>query len=437
MATTQERIDAAKKVLDESNKLYSDGKKQYESAVALYETAKVAAIQAKSFVSALSNTNIDAMQALKLAASYAPDPKTYAAQANQPGVNPQEILKKQFNNAVKKANVAEIAKQKAEKEVQKATKFLNGIKDRINVVKNQLGIIVSSLGLKKKAEVNKLLSTTKVKAKRNKIKLNSVWANIKKNKAAIKAVAKSAALYAIGYVLNKQVQDLAKTVQQLGELVDKVNDQIESIQTKQDVLKARVTRDAALVSLNKAEQQITQVRNTIRTLEQLATIVSLLLRVALLIPIPPFTPLKVTQKVINATITLDSITVLLGITRSALDDLILEVQYQKSRLLPVSDIIDQAINNDLSPEEIAGLVGKLGSFNQLGPVEGVVYRGFTFSILEENDPKYVIAGNKRRYAVALDRSGFVRLQSQSSFTLDPEVLIAELKLKINEQNIEA
>ena len=73
----------------------------------------------------------------------------------------------------------------------------------------------------------------------------------------------------------------------------------------------------------------------------------------------------------------------------------------------------------------------------LGPVEGVVYNGFTFSIVEEDDPKFVVAGNKRRYAVALDRSGFVVLQSTPSFTLDPNVLIEELKLEIDKRNLEA
>ena len=48
-----------------------------------------------------------------------------------------------------------------------------------------------------------------------------------------------------------------------------------------------------------------------------------------------------------------------------------------------------------------------------------------------------MAGNKRRYAVALDRSGFTVLQSEPSFTLDPNVLIEELKLEIDKRNLEA
>lgn len=436
MPTTQERIEASKIALEEAQKAYDDGKKQYDKALATYEQAKAAAAQAKAFVGAISNTNIDALTALKTAASFAPDPRTYNSQINQPGTNIQELQKQQLNEATKKLNAAEKIRRQAEREAQQAEKVITGIKNRINVLRNQLGIIVGGISLKKKAKDQKKVSTKKVKQRGAEVKRNNVLTTIKKNSAVIKALAKAAALYTIAKLLNKELQRLSKIVQQLTALVDRVNDQIESIQTKQDVLKARVTRDAALVELNKAERQITVVRNTIRTLETIATIISLVLRVALLIPIPPFAPVKITQKLINAVLTLDSITILLGINKQALNELIAEVQYQRSRLLPISDIIDQAIDNNLTPEEILGLLGT-GNLSQLGPIAGISYRGFTFAIYEEEDPRFVVAGNKRRYAVALDRSGFIRLRSQASFTLDPDVLIEELKLQIDEQNIEA
>ena len=151
-------------------------------------------------------------------------------------------------------------------------------------------------------------------------------------------------------------------------------------------------------------------------------------------------PLKVrpkkVQRIVKAMLNIDAATVLLGAARAVLDNLIAEIQYQRARLLPISDVIDNAINNNLSPEEILALLNRPGNYGQLGPLDGVVYRGFTFAILEENDPKFVVAGNKRRYAVAYDRSGFLVLQSTPSFTLDPEVLVEELKLIIDEQNLE-
>jgi len=435
MATTDDRIKATQKALADSEQLYNNGKRQYDVALATYEQVKVSALQASAFLNALSNKNLDTLAALKLAASFAPNPQEYAAAVNQPGADIQAIQKQQLNNATKKFNLVGIERKKAEKEVQKATKFLEGIRARINVIKNQLGIVTSGISLKRKADVAKVKSTTKVKSKSKKITLNNARVLLKKNKAAIKAVAKAAALFIIAKILNDQLQRLSKTVQQLSELVDKVNDQIESIETKQDVLNARITRDAALVSLNNAERQITQVRDTIKTLETILTIVSLALNVLLLVPIPT-TP-KIVQKITNAILTLDAITILLGINRAALDDLIAEVQYQKSRLLPISDVIDQALNDNLTPDDIANLLAGRGNFGQLGPLDGIIYRGFTFAIYEENDPRYVVAGNKRRYAVALDRSGFIALQSQPSFTLDPDVLVEELKLIIDERNLEA
>jgi hypothetical protein len=437
MATTDERIKATQEALKETQALYQEGQLKYEAAVALYEQAKIAAVQAKTFSDTLKNSNLDTAAALQTAASFAPDPREYNRQINQPGANIQAIQQQQANEATKKLRVAELKRKKAEKEVQKATKFINGLKTRINVILNQLGIVKASTSLKNKAELAKKQTSVNVKQRTKKVKINDARALLKKNKAAIKSLAKSAALFVIAKLLNKEIQRLAKIVQQLSELVDKVNDQIESIQTKQDVLKARITRDAALAELNKAERQITRIRDIFKTLETILTITSILLRLVLLIPIPPFTPLKITQKVINAILTLDSIIVILGVNRAALDDLIAEVQYQRSRLLPISDIIDKAIADNLSPEEISALLSNRGNLGQLGPIDGLIYRGFTFAIYEENDPNFVVAGNKRRYAVALDRSGFISLRSQPSFTLDPDVLIEELKLQIDERNLEA
>jgi hypothetical protein len=431
MALNKEKIDAIKFSLEESKKLYNDTKQEYDKLLLIYDKAKVVAEQSKSFVSSLNVPGLDPTQILQRAATLSPDPQTYLNQVNQSRGDAQAFLKKQRDEASKNFRLVENVKKKAEKEFQRITRSLNGLSERITVLTEQLGTIVKETTLTRESDISIKESIAKIAQRQSKITLNGVKILFKKNQAAIKAIAKAAALYTVAKLLNSQITKLSKTVNQLDTLVNSVNDQIISIQTKQDVLKAKVTRDAALNTLNTAERQITQVRNTIRTLETLARIISLALRVALLIPIPPFTPLKVTQKVINATLTLDAITILLGIVKEALNDLISEVQYQRSRLLPISDIIDDSINNNLTPIEIKDLLDRL----KLGPLTGVVYRGFTFAILEENNPRFVVSGNKRRYAVAYDRSGFVVLQSKPSFTLDPEVLIDELKLIIDEQNL--
>ena len=122
-----------------------------------------------------------------------------------------------------------------------------------------------------------------------------------------------------------------------------------------------------------------------------------------------------------------SLSILLQVSQATLSSFISSIAYERSRLLPLNNILEQADAQNLTPEEVRGLLS--ASDSGLGPVIGVEYNGFTFSIIEEEDPNFVVAGNKRRYAVALDRSGFIALQSPPSFTLDPNVLSEELKIR--------
>jgi len=64
------------------------------------------------------------------------------------------------------------------------------------------------------------------------------------------------------------------------------------------------------------------------------------------------------------------------------------------------------------------------------------YKGFKFAIKEEQNQAFVVKGNKRRYAVAIDRYGVETIKSELSFTLDPNDLIEQLKLVIDQRNLQ-
>ena len=64
------------------------------------------------------------------------------------------------------------------------------------------------------------------------------------------------------------------------------------------------------------------------------------------------------------------------------------------------------------------------------------YKGFKFALREENNPKFEVRGNKRHYAVAINKQNIEQLKSDSSFTLDPNDLIEQLKLVIDQQNLQ-
>ena len=59
-----------------------------------------------------------------------------------------------------------------------------------------------------------------------------------------------------------------------------------------------------------------------------------------------------------------------------------------------------------------------------------------FKIKTEENKTFEVKGNKRRYAVAIDRDGVEVLKSELSFTLDPNDLIDQLKLVIDQRNLQ-
>lgn len=424
---SQDKIDAAQSALADSTKLYDEGKRQYEVTTALYNQAKVSADQAKLFFDTLNNSQYTPIQALQLASAYASNASEYASSIQ--GRNADEVLNTQKATAAKKLSVANIAVKKAEQEVQKTEKYLKGIGAQIVNIKNQLSIVTKK-NLKQVAKEQTAISNSKINRNRAKVTSNGVKAKIRQNKGVIKSVAKSAILFTVAYLLNNKLKELSTTVQQLTALVDKTNDIIASAQTKQDILKSKVARDAALIELNKAYSQIAILKQYLDILQILLTVFNLVLSLVLLFPFP--ITAKIAEQITKAILTIDALVIIIAIISASLESLLAEVELQKSRLLPLNDLIDQAINDNLSPQDIRALLNR----SNLGLLEGTTYKGFRFSIYEENDPKFVVAGNKRRYAVTLDRSGFIVLQSQPSFTLDPNVLVEELKLIIDERNLE-
>jgi hypothetical protein len=416
--TKEQKITAAKKALEEAKKVYEDAQAQYAKAEALYNKAKAATLAAQSLA---SGGNVNGLIDVNTAA---------ALIALTPEERDKEI--KKYKDEAKKVE------KKAQQELEKAQKAYEGAKKRIIVIQEQLNTLFTQKTLKEKSEQQKVSSNTKIKSDNKKVKANKT-----KLKAGLKKVIQTggpaAVVFVFGRIINIYVTQLSDTVSQLTELVDRTNDTIRKATTKADIQKAKVSRDAALATLSAAESQVNGFKNTLDTLSRIISTITVLLNVAAALPTAPYQIATIgilaSRIIAKFNPVLLSLNVLLQVSQTMLDSFLVSIAYERSRLLPLNDVLDQAIQQDLTPEEVRGLLTAANS--GLGPVDGVVYNGFTFSILEENDPNFVVAGNKRRYAVALDRSGFITLQSTPSFTLDPNVLIEELKLEIDKQNLEA
>jgi hypothetical protein len=125
----------------------------------------------------------------------------------------------------------------------------------------------------------------------------------------------------------------------------------------------------------------------------------------------------------------------IAIIGSLLDRIIEELEDQKERLKEIDAFFDEPSN--LAAFDRTDLDKALAALSPSGNLGGIgtEYKGFRFAIKEENDPKFIVAGNKRRYAVALSNDNVEVIQSSRSFTLDPDILIEELKLIIDQQNL--
>ena len=222
---------------------------------------------------------------------------------------------------------------------------------------------------------------------------------------------------------------------QIENLVDRVNVQIKDIKTEQYVIKCRL-----LVS--RAKLIIAQNRQQLKTISDVLTIITIILPLIDTIlglfksnPIPSSVPpgvgipLGTINTIDSKTKTLDDIklaaTIILAIINQVINKLIDDLDYQESRLLPIEGLLENNVDAINS--------ANLSSSDGLGYLSGYDYKGFRFFIKEENNPKFVVKGNKRRYAVAINRIGREVLQSSFSFTLSPDVLVEELKLQIDRE----
>ena len=423
--TREQKITAAKKALEEAKKVYEDAQAQYAKAEATYNKAKAATLAVQSLASGgNANGAIDA-NTVAFLNTLTPEEKN------------KEITK--YKDEAKKLE------KKAQQELEKAKKAFDGAKKRIIAIQEQLNTAATQKTLKEKSEQQKASSNTKIKSDNKKVKANKarLKAGLKKS---ISTGGPIAIVFAFGKILNTYITRLSETVSQLTELVDRTNDTIRTATTKADIQKAQVSRNAALATLSAAEAQVRSFEQTIQSMSRAVTVFNRIISIASALPTAPYQIATIgiiaSRIIAKFSPVVISLEVLLQISQTTLDSFLASIAYERSRLLPLNNVLDQAISQDLTPEEVRELLATSAFNTGLGPVVGedgslVTYSGFTFSIIEEDDPKFVVAGNKRRYAVALDRSGFTVLQSEPSFTLDPNVLIEELKLEIDKRNLEA
>jgi hypothetical protein len=316
------------------------------------------------------------------------------------------LTEKEYNAAVEAENISyELEKKTLQEQYDKKQEQIQSI------VKDP------NLGYKKKLEKFK----TKRQSRKNKSKAEKAASRT----ALLKNIAKQ-----IEPILSQTLLNLISqlVVQNLGlqDLVDQTNEIIDTAQTPTQLDQARVTRNSAYNTLDNNEKTLTSVQNTLELIQLTISIAEALIPLLFINPTPPLPLIKSLQ---------DRVALLnriLGAIINLLDPVVAYLNDLKNQLREVDNKLDiETINSLPSLDRLNNLL------NTIKQPQNELYKGFKLVIKEDNDPRTTIQGVKRHYAVAIDRSGVEVLKSQYSYTLEPNILIDQLKLVIDRQNLQA
>lgn len=284
---------------------------------------------------------------------------------------------------------------------------------------------------RKEARVTTKKQTKEEKQKAKKQKRDAVIKNAKKSLVPI-----------LSLLLTNKIAEVISQNDVIKKLVDDTNAIIEAANISNNPVQlnnAKIARDNALRVIQNNEAKILAIYDQIKRISIYITIFSVIVQILSSIPIPTAVPpgvgipltliTKIVQLLEKANRIVLSLSALLPVIMVSLQKAITILGNYKAQLLQVSGLIDA--NSALLPPSLLDLLNK-DDKTDLGE-----YKGFKLYLREENNPKFVVRGNKRRYAVAVNKLGVEVAKSDYSFTLDPQDLVEQLKLIIDRQNLSA
>ena len=342
----------------------------------------------------------------------------------------KQITEEQYNAAVAKENEAYKAK-------------IDSLEAQKIKFQEDLTKILSDPYKKLKAEREKL----KLKLKKRKTKNKAERAKARRDLA--KKMALNAAKTLAPIIALQIAGRLASILSQRGKLevlVDQVNAYIEQANTPETIAIATNLRNNTITLINNSIGKLSSLQKTISQIATYITIFSTIVAILSAIPIPTAVPpgigipvnviIKIVKTLERANKLILALNVVLAISTVVLGNEISKLNDLIERLKTVNQLLDLKSAINLNEQQLADLSN---AFLPTGGDFGI-YKGFKFAIKEEQtlgaQQAIVVKGNKCRYAVAINRDGTDILRSELSFTLDPNDLIDQLKLIIDQRNLQ-
>ena len=243
----------------------------------------------------------------------------------------------------------------------------------------------------------------------------------KQNRKAVLKNAKKTIVPILTLLLTDKIAEVISQNDVIQELVDKTNAIIEDANESNNPTQlenAKVVRDNAIKVIQSNESKIIKINDQIQKITIYIAIFSAVVSILSSYPGPANT--KIVQLLEKANRIVLALSALLPTVIVSLEKAIQILEELKAQLLPINGELE----SKLPPVPV-----RFGT-------DYPPYKGFKFALREENNPRFVVQGNKRHYAVAINKQNIEQLKSDSSFTLDPNDLIEQLKLVIDQQNLQ-
>lgn len=225
-------------------------------------------------------------------------------------------------------------------------------------------------------------------------------------------------------------------------MLNKFSSQCPDAKTLQRIIK---TRNTLLNNVSGLRQRVQKFNTVASSLQTTATLIKTLIQVITSIPLPTAIippqvggigiPVSVLTKYSNSLVklnkTLDKIIDESGAISSVVASIGPPLQTTEDRLKSIDALIQQCTEGASTQADLAALLSTAQPIGGANLPEGAFqYKRFTLEIIQDpNSPGIA----PRRYAIAKDTRGIIVLRGPSSFSSSTQVLLDEIKFRIDNQ----
>ena len=350
----------------------------------------------------------------------------------QAGINHENELKKLEN----KYQQGQITKEQYDATVLAENEAYKKQEDSFKLQKEKINKDIDDIDLDpyKKIKEDKKIRKQKRQDSQSKNKAKQLESKRNLSKKVINNAAKTLAPI-IGLQIANQFSNVIAQRAKLEELVNQVNTYIDTANTPETTSIATNLRNNTITLINNSIGKLQKLQTTLNQINTYLAIFNAIVTVLSAIPIPTSVPpgvgipINIITRIVKAIEKANKLILSLNVIL-AVASILLE-----SEVIKLNELILRLKNinlTGLNSQQLADLTSSI--YNNVDNFPS--YKGFKFKIKVEENKAFEVKGNKRRYAVATNRDGVEILKSEYSFTLDPNDLIDQLKLVIDQRNLQ-